>query len=392
MSNSSKIIIIGAIIIALVLGFGGGYITSQAVNGLGVFVFNPEPDSENWTRADTIDLINEAWLYLENEFVEPDRLASENISASAIRGMIAALGDPHMTYLTADDFKVIQTQFSGSFEGIGAVVSILDGELTIVSVFKGAPAEQSGMVAGDIIKAVNGESIAGLSIDVAVSKIRGDAGTTVDLLVLHPDAEEPVTITITRAEVEVPSVDYELIDGIAVISIYQFNENTDEELQRILPKLEEDDARGIVLDLRDNPGGILTVVVDVASHFITDGVIISVRSNQGVIQTYDAVEQKLTTDLPIVVLVNGNSASGSEVLAGALQDYQRALIAGTTTYGKGSVNILQPLSDGSGLYITSSRWLTPNGNIIEGQGIEPDVALEVTGGEQIDWAIDFLLN
>jgi carboxyl-terminal processing protease len=387
MSNTSKIIIISAVIIAVVIGFGAGFISSQAIDGTGIFTFGQGNQS---TNATGIELIDEAWGYLQKEYVEPDKLASANVTASAIEGIIAALQDPHMTYLSAEDYKLIQSQFSGSFEGIGAVLSLREDQLTIASVFADTPAEKAGLLAGDVILAINGESAEGLSVDVAVSKIRGPAGTAVNLLVRHPDTTEPVEVTITRAKISVPSVNYELREDIAVISIYQFTSRTEDELAAVMPNLTRDNAKGIVLDLRNDPGGILEIVIQVASHFIPDGVIVSVRSNQGVVQTYEAEKVGTTTDLPMVVLVNENSASGSEVLSGALQDHQRALIAGTVTYGKGSVNILQPLSDGSGIYITTSRWLTPDGHLIEGKGIQPDVALEITGEEELQWAIDYL--
>jgi carboxyl-terminal processing protease len=177
---------------------------------------------------------------------------------------------------------------------------------------------------------------------------------------------------------------------IARISISEFTARTDTELAQVLPKLVTDQATGIILDLRSNPGGLLDTVVDVASHFITQGTIVSVRSRQGTIETLKAVKEDTTTTLPMVVLVDEYSASGAEVLTGALQDYDRALVAGNVTYGKGSVDILQPLKDGSGIYITISRWLTPDGRLIEGNGITPDVKLDVTGDDELQWAIDYL--
>jgi carboxyl-terminal processing protease len=389
MSGTSKIIIIAAVIIAVVIGFGAGFISSQAVSGVGVFHINQPVPTNNPAQAN-INLIDEAWKYLAKEYVEPGKLASDNLSASAIRGILAALADPHMAYLTVSDFKFLQSQFSGSFEGIGAVLGQNNSHLTIVSVMKGAPAEAAGILAGDIIEKVNGESTEGMSVDVAVSKIRGPAGTTVTLSILHLNATEPVNITITRAQVDIASVNMEMKGDIAVITISQFTSRTEDELAKVLPQLKQNNAQGIIIDLRDNPGGILDIVIQVASHFIPNGVIVSVRSNQGVVETYKAEKQNITTDLPMVVLVNANSASGSEVLSGALQDHHRALIAGTTTYGKGSVNVLQPLSDGSGIYITISRWLTPDGRLIEGKGIEPDITLTATGDAELQWAIDYL--
>lgn len=390
MSNSSKIIIItAAVIIAVAVGFGAGFLTSQAISGE-IFSFSPGSTTIDPQILSEKKVIDEAWELIRREYVEPSKLASDNVSASAIQGIIAALQDPYTTYFSPEDYNIVQSQFEGAFDGIGAVVGVNEGKLTIASVFKGTPAEAAGIKAGDIIVEINGESTEGMPVDIAVSKIRGPAGTPVTLLILHNDEMEPVTITVTRARIDVPSVEFEMRGDIALISIYQFTSRTEDELAAVIPRLEQENAQGIILDLRNNPGGILGIVIQVASHFITDGVIVSVRSNQGVVETYEAVERSATTSLPMVVLVNENSASGSEVLSGALQDRHRALIAGTTTYGKGSVNVLHPLSDGSGIYVTTSRWLTPNGRLIEGNGIEPDIALDLTAEEQIQWAIDFL--
>jgi len=386
MANSSKIFLIMIVIIAVAMGFGGGFLAAQNIN-----IIAPTTTTTTMVGVpENLDTVEEAWDQLREQYVEPDKLTSENITASAVRGIIAALQDPHMEYMTAQEYNIVQSTFQGSFEGIGATVGLRNDKLTIVAPIKDSPAEKAGIKAGDIIVEINGESTTGMSVDVAVSKIRGTSGTTVKLLVLHIDAAAPVEMEITRAKIDVPSVAYEMRGDIALISIYQFTSRTEVELAQVMPKLKQDNAKGIILDLRNNPGGILTIVIQVASHFITDGVIVSVRSNQGVVETYDAEKQNITTNLPMVVLVNEYSASGSEVLSGALQDHDRALVSGNVTYGKGSVNVLQPLTNGSAIYITTSRWLTPDGHLIEGQGIQPDVLLEITGEEEIQWAIDYL--
>jgi carboxyl-terminal processing protease len=199
-----------------------------------------------------------------------------------------------------------------------------------------------------------------------------------------------VEIEIVRAEIELDSVLYEMRQDIAYINITHFSEPTDGELSSALESVIAEGATAIILDLRSNPGGLLQSVVDVASHFLTEGVVVSVVSNQGK-QTANLVKSKeVTTDLPMVILVDSFSASGSEVLAGAMQDHERATVAGTITFGKGSVNILRQLSDGSGLYVTTARWLTPDGRLIEGEGISPDYELELEGEDAIQWAIDYL--
>jgi carboxyl-terminal processing protease len=312
------------------------------------------------------------------------------MSRAAIEGIIGTLHDRYTAYLTNSELNQFMTSLQGEYAGIGAVVSLQDEKVVIVSPFPGSPAEKAGLKSGDIILEINGEPITGLSLDVAVSKIRGPTGTAVKLLILHAGESQPVEIEVTRAMVELPSVVYEMRGDIAYIIINQFTERTDTELVPVIKKLKEDKAKGIVLDLRDNGGGWLDTVIRVASHFISEGIIVKVRSNEGIIETHEAISGLDTTDLPMVVLVNNVSASGSEVLAGALQDHHRALITGNTTYGKGSVNTPVQLSDGSGLYITIARWLTPDDRLIEGQGIEPDKKLDLTGEAEIQWAIDYL--
>jgi carboxyl-terminal processing protease len=369
------------------MGFGGGFLAAQNINNV------TAPTTTTTTTAgvpENLTTVEEAWDQLRAQYVEQDKLASENITASAIRGIIAALQDPHMAYMTAQEYNIMQSSFQGSFEGIGATVGLRNDKLTIVAPIKDSPAEKAGIKAGDIILEINGKPTEGTSVDMAVSKIRGATGTPVKLLILHTGATTPVEMEITRAKIDVPSVAYEMRGDIALISIYQFTGRTETELAQVMPRLKQDNAKGIVLDLRYNPGGILDIVIKVASHFITEGVIVSVRSNKGVVETYDAVKQDVTTSLPMVVLVNEYSASGSEVLSGALQDHDRAVVSGNVTYGKGSVNVLQRLSDGSAIYITTSRWLTPNGYLIEGKGIQPDVLLTITGEEETQWAIDYL--
>ena len=229
-----------------------------------------------------------------------------------------------------------------------------------------------------------------MSLTDAVLSIRGPKGTPVRLLVLHQGETKPEEIEIVRAEIELYSVRFEMMEDIAYINISHFSERTNQELSPVLQSLTQAAATGIILDLRSNPGGLLNVVVDVAGRFLEEGIVVNVVDNQGD-STVTAVNPKgATTDLPLVVLVDSYSASGSEVLAGALQDYDRATIAGTRTYGKGSVNILLQLKDGSGLYITTARWLTPNGRLIEGKGIGPDYELELEGDEAIQWALDYL--
>lgn len=363
------------LVVCLVLSFGFGY-------GMGLEA-NPS--------GPAFASVEQAWNIILSDYVEKDKIDVDTLSQAAIEGMVEALDDPYTTYLDTEAYRLNFDSLEGKFEGIGAEVTIRDGQLMVIAPLAGSPAAEAGIQPGDAILEIDGVSTSGMGLYEAILKVRGPKGTSVSLLILHPGETEPIEIVIIRDVIEVPSLSFEMRGDIAYINISEFNERTNEELTPVLEAIDAQNAAGIILDLRSNPGGIVEAVVDVASRFLDEGeVIFSIRDNEGNIETIKANSQEITTDLPMVVLVDGFSASGSEVLAGAFQDHGRATIAGTTTFGKGSVNYLIQLEDGSGLYITSGRWLTPNGNLIEGKGIVPDVELEPTGEDAIQWAINYL--
>jgi len=381
MSKTVKIIVITLLlVVSLALSFGAGCTLGD----------RPPP-----SLGPGLDSIAEAWDIIVNDYVDEDRLDTDKLSQAAIKGMLEALDDPYSAYLDAETYQLSLSDLAGKFEGIGAYVAVKDEQIIIIAPIADSPAAEAGIKAGDIILEINDRSASEMSLVEAVLYIRGPKGTSVRLLILHQGETEPEEIEIVRAEIEVPSVHFEMKGDIAYIIITYFSERTDEELSSVLQSITQEAATGIILDLRSNPGGLLQTVVDVASRFLKEkegGVVVDVVDNQGKHTTSTVKPKGTTTDLPLVVLVDSYSASGSEVLAGALQDYARATIAGTRTYGKGSVNILHQLQDGSGLYITTARWLTPNGRPIEGKGIDPDYVLELEGEDAIQWAIDYLKN
>jgi carboxyl-terminal processing protease len=310
------------------------------------------------------------------------------LADGAVKGMVEALDDPYTAYLDPTAYELSQKGLEGKFEGIGAYVAAEDDKIVVIAPVAGSPADEAGIRAGDVILAVDGKSTAEMSLTEVVLAVQGPKGTTVTLSILHQGETEPVLLEIVRAEIEVPSVRFEMKDDIAYINITNFSERTVEELAPVMEEVKQQ-ASGIILDLRSNPGGLLDSVVGVASFFLNEGVVLDVVDNEGNHQTY-SVEPGLATDLPMVVLVDDYSASGSEVLAGALQDYGRAVIAGEKTFGKGSANTMYKLEDGSALYITYARWFTPKGRLIEGEGIHPDYELDLENVDAVQWAIDYL--
>ncbi len=376
MSKTVKIIAVILLLgVILALSFGAGCFTV----------------TRTYSTSDPgLDSIAQAWSIIFDDYVERDKLDAGILSQAAIEGMLEALDDPHTSYLDAEAYHLSLSGLEGKYEGIGAHVAVRDEQIMIIAPIADSPAAKAGIRAGDVILAIDGKSASGMSIAEAVLKIRGSEGTSVSLLILHQGETEPEEIEVVRAEIELHSVYFEMEGDIAYISITHFTERTDEELSEVLQSMAQEAAMGIVLDLRSNPGGLLDTVVEVASHFLEEGVVVSVMDSEGNLTALNVEPTRVVTDLPVVVLVDSFSASGSEVLAGALQDYGRATIAGTKTFGKGSVNKFYLLEDGSGLYLTVARWLTPDGHLIEGEGLQPDYEIELDEEDAIQWAIDYL--
>ena len=339
----------------------------------------------------------EVWDLLEQEHIDGKSLDGKQLSDGAIRGMLQALDDPYAAYLRADQFAVESQDIQGFFEGIGAEVGMRDGVITILAPLPNTPAEKAGIKPGDIILGIDGDSAQGLSLLEAVGKIRGKKGTSVELLVLHLNTTEPVLIAVTRGVIPLTSVSLAMQPGgIGHLRLSSFNGHTNEELENALKQFKRDNGVGLVLDLRNNPGGLVSSVVDVASHFLKDGTVLYQIDAQGKRTDWRVKSGGLAHGIPVVVLVNEFSASASEVLSGALRDQGRAKIVGITTFGKGSVNNLWQLDDGSGVNFTIARWYTPNGSQIEGEGIVPDFVQDIPedvdgdGDAQLDRAIEFL--
>ncbi len=351
-------------------------------------------------------ILDEIYRILGEDFVNPDALDPDILRAGAINGILQALGDPHTIYITPEEYALGIDIFSGTFEGIGAQVERdpITGEIVIVTPFRDSPAEKAGVRPGDVILAVDGDSTEGWSVTDAVRRIRGPEGTPVTLTLQHSsgDVED---VTITRGTIVIPTVfsrpiedaSGASVEDLAYIELQQFTEKTVDDLKKELKRIEDAGYQGLILDLRRNPGGALDATVAVADMFLDGGVVLTQVDRDGSETVFEARPGGEAVDIPMVVLVGPGSASGAEVVAGALRDNQRATLIGEKTFGKGSVNHLRELSDGGALYVTIARWLTPSGEQIEGVGLSPDVFVEFSDDDiaaqrdvQLFAAINFL--
>ena len=335
----------------------------------------------------------EVWRLLGREHIDGGNLDPQELSDGAIRGMLRALDDPYAGFLNPEQFALEAQDIKGFFEGIGAEVGMRDGQITILAPMPDTPAEEAGIRPGDIILEIEGETTRGISLLEAVGKIRGEKGTPVEILVLHLNSSEPEILTIIRGVIPLESVRLLMQVGrIGHLRMFGFTGTTNEELEKAFERFERSKGVGLVLDLRNNPGGLLSSVVDVTSQFINDGLVLYQVDAQGNRTDWKVKKGGKAKTIPMVVLVNEFSASASEVFVGAIMHQDRATVIGTTTFGKGSVNNLWPLTDGSGVNFTIAKWFTPSGLQIEGQGISPDIVQEGSEDESEDVQFDLAIQ
>ena len=330
----------------------------------------------------------EAWDKVENKFVEKDKLKPEKMFYGAIKGMVASLEDPHTYFLTPEENKQSKDDLEGKFEGIGAQLGLKDNRVVIIAPLKNSPAEKAGARAGDYITHVDGESIQGWTLLQAVKKIRGPKGTKV-VLGLERKGEE-VEVEIIRNEIIINSVELEYetrkdcnnnCDQIAHLKLIQFGENTNNEwdkaINKIVEKWKNKEIKGLVLDLRDNPGGYLQSSVYLASEFLPQGkLVVRQESTDSDIKDYNVTRNGKLLDIPLIILINKGSASASEIMAGALRDNKGTKLIGEQSFGKGSVQEAFDLKKGAGIHVTVSKWILPNGDWINKKGIKPDIIIE----------------
>jgi len=343
----------------------------------------------------------EAWNFLNKEFYGEFPADSERVYG-AVRGMVASFGDPNTAFIDPTRAAVMRENISGSFEGIGATIRLDEaGRLLIVDPIPDRPAFKAGLRPDDIVLEVDGQSIENLSLYESVLLIRGPAGTEVVLTVFREGELEPFEVPIVRAKIEIEVVQSEMLDdNIGYIQLTQFSSGASGRIKEAADEMIDQGAESLILDLRSNPGGLLSEAVAVSSLFIDKGPVVIERLKGGEEKTFDAEHGLgLKEDLPLVVMVNGGSASASEIVAGAVQDTDRGIIIGDQSFGKGSVQLPHSLSDGSELRVTIAEWLTPSGRQIHGEGIAPDIVIEMTTEDfeqeldpQLDAAIEHLTN
>jgi carboxyl-terminal processing protease len=358
------------------------------------------PSTGKALAAQQLELVREAWDLVQQDYYG-DIPANDALTDGAIQGMIETLDDPYTAYIEPQTADILREDETGTFEGIGAMVQMNDDLLEIVSTFEGQPAEQAGVRAGDIVVQVDDTKIENMSVYEAISYIRGPAGTKVRLKVMREGESEPLEFEITRARIDVPLVKSEMReDGIGYVALYQFDPNATAKLAEAVDGLLQQNPKGLILDLRGNPGGLLNEAVMTPSLFLPNGTPVLIeRFKDGTETRYNTEYDPIAGDIPLVVLVDGGSASASEIVAGALQDHGRGVLIGEKTFGKGSVQYVHDLSNGAQLRVTTARWFTPKDRAIHGEGLEPDIAVEITPEDadagrdpQLERAVQYLLT
>ncbi len=329
-----------------------------------------------------LSLFWSVWRLLQKHYVSPEKLETKTMVYGAVSGLVSAIGDPYTLFMTPQDMKMFENALSGTLEGIGAQLELQNGQVVVVAPLKGSPAEKAGLQTKDVIVGVDGKSLEGIGLENVVALIRGPKGTTVSLSVLRGTSHTPVTIAVTRDSIHIPSVESKVVKtatgSIGVVALNQFGDDSVAELKKAIQELPTKDLKGLVLDLRFNGGGYLEGATDIVSMFLKSGTVVTVDRRDADPEVHRVNGSPLLPDIPLVVLINGGSASASEITAGALQDSKRATIIGTQSFGKGTVQEVIELPGGSSLRVTVAHWLTPAGHDLGKKGVTPDIVVDRT--------------
>lgn len=388
-------------IFLILFSFAIGYLFAtynfNSVNGK---TFKQDFSKYEFSEYFNFELYEELWQIIKNQHVDKNKIDESELFYGSLKGMTSSIGDPYTMFLDPEGAKELLDDLSGSFEGIGAEIGVRDDMITVIAPLSDRPAMKAGIRAGDVIYAIDGASTMSMSLTEAVRKIRGPKDTEVVLTILREEEERPIDISIIRSTIIIESLKWERLENnIFLIEISNFHEDTLRLFNQAIMEILKVDAKGIILDLRNNPGGYLDKAIDIASEWVKEGPVVVEQRSEGRRNEFFANGLARLNGIPTVVLVNRGSASASEILAGALRDYNLATIVGEQTFGKGSVQSLMDLSDGSSIKITVSKWLTPEGDYIDKKGVEPDIIVEFSKEDfenefdpQMDKALELLLK
>lgn len=349
----------------------------QSGNASGTETKQPSSADEE-LMSDYFTAKMELLMYLVDQYYMND-ISVEDMRVGAYKGLLDGLGDPYTCYYTKEEYDSLMESTKGTYCGIGAVVqqNTKTMYITIVKPYVDGPAYNAGMLPGDIIYKVDDVDVTGMEVDNVVSMMKGDEGTVVKVTVVREGVSDPIELTITRAKIEIETVEYEMLDNnIGYVQVSGFDEPTSGQFKEAIKDLQAQGMKGLVIDLRDNGGGLLTTVVDMLDYILPEGMIVYTEDKYGNKEEYRGTDADVL-DMPMAVLINGNSASASEIFAAAIQDYEAATLVGTTSFGKGIVQSILPLTDGSAVKITIARYFTPKGVCIHGIGVTPDVEVEL---------------
>jgi len=372
-------------------------------------------DEKFLTQDVDFNLFWQVWDELKTDYVDKDKLNEKDMFYGALKGLVASAGDPYTVFMDPKLSREFEEDMAGTFEGIGAEIGIRNDVLTIIAPLEDTPAEKAGLAAGDKIYAINSETTAGMSVDEAVNKIRGSKGTEVTLTIFEEGAEATRDVVIIRDTIVVKSVKTETLTAagekdtsqdegekdsdIFVLKVSNFNNDTLNLFNKAVQEALTKNPKGIILDLRNNPGGYLDTAIEMSSEWVNEGIIVTEKFSEDKKNDYLPRGRARLKDYPTVVLINGGSASASEIMAGALRDHKKATLVGEQTFGKGSVQTLKDFSDGSSIKVTIAKWLTPNGDSINESGIKPDVEVKMEKEDyeedrdpQMDKALEILKN
>ena len=371
-------------------GFILGIVCTLIIGGGGLKIYDLVQSNERNQGAVTDSFVQKA-KYIEETVKESytGDIDDEQMEEYMYKGMMASLGDPYSAYYTSEEYEELTTETTGSYEGIGVVMQqdVNTGEVKVVRCYEGAPGEKAGLLPEDVLVEVNGESVSGMELSEVVDKVKNSQDQVAHLTIAREGESEYLEIDVHLEEVNIPVVQSEMLeDNIGYIALYEFTEQTEPQYMEAFEALKDQGMERLIIDVRNNPGGLLTSVCDILEDILPEGLIVYTEDKNGEREEYTC-DGENELDIPLAVLVNGNSASASEIFAGAIQDYSKGTIVGTTTFGKGIVQSLIPFNDGSAIKTTTAKYYTPSGKCIHGTGIQPDVEVELSEGLEQETSI-----